>query len=62
MLRIFMSRKIHRPQPDLNPQPLDLETSMLPQDHRGRLAEDIDKCPIKLFLGKISKVERSHFL
>ena len=28
--------KIHRPQPGLNPQTLDLKASTLPQDHRGR--------------------------
>ena len=31
------SEKIHRPQPDLNPQTLDLEASTLPRVHRGRL-------------------------
>ena len=32
--------KSHRPQPDLNLRTLDLEASMLPQDHRGRLHQD----------------------
>ena len=29
--------KIHRPQPGLKLRTLDLEASMLPRDHRGRL-------------------------
>ena len=37
VLRIFMSWKIHRPQPGLNPRTLDLEASTLPLYYRGRL-------------------------
>ena len=36
---ILRPEKIHRPQPDLNPQTLDLGTSTLPRDHRGRLGD-----------------------
>ena len=33
VLRFFCPKKIHRPQPGLNPRTLDLETSMLPLVH-----------------------------
>ena len=32
----YVLKKIHRPQPDLNPRTLDLEASTLPRNHRGR--------------------------
>ena len=35
--RFLHPEKIHRPQPGLNPRALDLEASIVPRDHRGRL-------------------------
>ena len=40
---VLHPEKIHRPQPDLNSQTLDLKASMLPRDHRGKLIYDFFK-------------------
>ena len=44
-------KKIHRPQPGLNPRTLDLEAITLPREHRGRLLQPKDISRSRVFPG-----------
>ena len=43
-------KKIHLPQPDLNPRTLDLEASTLPRDHRVRPIQAFSQSSFHIYL------------